>query len=35
LMFRPGPRTAMDTFKYSIVYLAVLFVALLTDHYLF
>jgi protoheme IX farnesyltransferase len=35
LMFRPGPRTAMDTFKYSIVYLAVLFIALLTDHYLF
>jgi heme O synthase-like polyprenyltransferase len=25
----------METFKYSIVYLAVLFVALLTDHYLF
>lgn len=35
LMFRPGPKTAMETFKYSIVYLAVLFVALLTDHYLF
>jgi protoheme IX farnesyltransferase len=35
LMFRPEPRTAMETFKYSIVYLAVLFVALLTDHYLF
>jgi protoheme IX farnesyltransferase len=35
LMFRPQPKTAMDTFKYSIVYLAVLFVALLTDHYIF
>ena len=35
LMFRPGPKTAMETFKYSIVYLAVLFIALLTDHYLF
>ncbi len=35
LMFRPGPKTAMETFKYSIVYLAILFVALLTDHYLF
>ena len=35
LMFRPGPTTAMDTFKYSIVYLALLFVALVIDHYLF
>jgi len=35
LMFRPGPRTAMETFKYSIVYLALLFLALLVDHYLF
>lgn len=35
LMFRQEASTAMDTFKYSIVYLAVLFVALLIDHYLF
>lgn len=35
LMFKPKPTTAMDTFKYSIVYLTVLFVALLADHYLF
>lgn len=35
LMFRPAPRTAMETFKYSIVYLAGLFVALVTDHYVF
>jgi len=35
LMFRPEPRTAMETFRYSIVYLALLFVALLSDHYLF
>jgi len=35
LMYRPKPTTAMDTFKYSIVYLAVLFVALVVDHYLF
>ena len=35
LLIRPGPRTAMDTFRYSIVYLALLFVALLIDHYLF
>lgn len=35
LMFRPKPTTAMDTFKYSIVYLAALFVALLADHYIF
>ncbi|MCP5330213.1 MAG: protoheme IX farnesyltransferase [Pseudomonadales bacterium] len=34
LMFRPKPSTAMDTFRYSIVYLMVLFVVLLTDHYL-
>lgn len=34
LMLRPGPTTAMDTFKYSIVYLALLFVALVIDHYL-
>ena len=35
LMFKPGPTTAMDTFRYSIVYLALLFVALVVDHYLF
>lgn len=35
LMFKPKPSTAMDTFKYSIVYLALLFVALVVDHYLF
>ncbi|MEQ8408716.1 MAG: heme o synthase [Gammaproteobacteria bacterium] len=35
LMVRPRPTTAMDTFKYSILYLALLFVALVVDHYLF
>ena len=35
LFIDPGPRTAMNTFRYSIVYLALLFVALLIDHYLF
>lgn len=34
LMFRPEPSTAMDTFRYSIVYLALLFLALVIDHYL-
>lgn len=34
LMFKPKPSTAMETFRYSIVYLAVLFVALVVDHYL-
>lgn len=34
LMFRQQPSTAMDTFRYSIIYLAALFVALLLDHYL-
>lgn len=34
LMFKPKPTTAMETFRYSIVYLAVLFVALVVDHYL-
>jgi heme o synthase len=33
LMFRPTASTAMDTFKYSIVYLMVLFPVLLVDHY--
>ncbi len=35
LMFKPKPTTAMETFRYSIVYLALLFVALVVDHYLF
>ena len=35
LMYRPQATTAMDTFKYSILYLALLFVALVLDHYLF
>lgn len=35
LMFKPKPSTAMDTFKYSIVYLMVLFPALLVDHYIY
>ena len=35
LMIRPGPTTAMDTFRYSIVYLALLFIALVVDHYIF
>ena len=34
LMFWPQASTAMDTFRYSIVYLAVLFLALVIDHYL-
>ena len=34
LMFKPTPTTAMDTFKYSNVYLGLLFIALLIDHYL-
>jgi heme O synthase-like polyprenyltransferase len=32
---KPTTTTAMDTFRYSILYLALLFVALLIDHYLF
>ncbi len=35
LMFRPQATTAMDTFRYSILYLALLFIALVVDHYLF
>jgi len=35
LMFNSKSTTAMDTFKYSIVYLALLFIALVLDHYLF
>jgi len=34
LMYKPKASTAMDTFRYSIVYLMVLFVVLLIDHYL-
>jgi len=34
LMFNPKPATAMETFRYSILYLALLFLALLVDHYL-
>ena len=34
LMLKPKPSTAMDTFQYSIVYLMVLFIVLMTDHYL-
>ena len=34
LMLRPQPTTAMETFRYSIVYLALLFLALVIDHYL-
>ena len=35
LMFKQKPSTAMDTFKYSLIYLCVLFPTLLVDHYLF
>jgi len=35
LMFKPKPSTAMGTFRYSILYLALLFIALVIDHYLF
>ena len=34
MMFDRNPNAPMETFKYSIVYLAVLFSALLLDHYL-
>jgi protoheme IX farnesyltransferase len=34
LKFRPQPSTAMKTFGYSIVYLMLLFTALLLDHYI-
>ena len=34
LMFKPKSSTAMDTFRYSILYLALLFIALVVDHYL-
>lgn len=35
LMFKPKPSTAMATFRYSILYLALLFIALVVDHYIF
>ncbi|PCH63769.1 MAG: protoheme IX farnesyltransferase [SAR86 cluster bacterium] len=35
LMFKPKATTAMETFRYSIVYLIALYVALIADHYLF
>lgn len=34
LKFRPEPNTAMDTFKFSIMHLMLLFVLLLLDHYI-
>jgi protoheme IX farnesyltransferase len=34
LLNNKNPRAAIETFRYSIVYLAALFVALLVDHYL-
>jgi protoheme IX farnesyltransferase len=34
LMFRPKASTPMDTFRFSIIYLAIVFVALVIDHYL-
>ena len=34
LLWFPEPTTGMDTFKYSIIYLMVLFVIMLLDHYL-
>jgi len=33
LKFRAKPSTAMDTFKFSILHLMILFVVLLVDHY--
>jgi len=35
LLRNRNPRAAMETFRYSIVYLMLLFIALLVDHYLF
>lgn len=35
LLYRPRPTTAMATFRYSIVYLMVLFPVLVVDHYIF
>ena len=33
MMRGKNPRAPIETFRYSILYLAVLFVALLVDHY--
>jgi len=33
LLLNRNPAAPMETFRYSIVYLAALFVALLVDHY--
>ena len=33
LLYRETPRIAMQTFRFSIVYLLLLFVLLLLDHY--
>lgn len=35
LMLNKNPKAPMETFKYSIIYLGVLFVFLLVDHYVF
>jgi len=35
LLFGSNPRTAMETFKYSSIYLLALFLIMLIDHYLF
>ena len=35
LLLNRNPRAPMETFKYSIVYLGLLFVVLLGDHYVF
>ncbi len=35
LLYRPTETTAMDTFRFSIVYLAAIFIALMVDHYTF
>lgn len=35
MLFTDNPKAPMETFKYSIVYLALLFIALLVDHYIF
>ena len=35
LLYRPTETTAMDTFRFSIVYLAAIFIALMIDHYTF
>jgi protoheme IX farnesyltransferase len=35
MLFTDNPKAPIETFKYSIVYLALLFIALLVDHYVF